>query len=134
MLISLWPNNIPIRCINSAAIEYRVPAKLLISILNVEGGKIGLAKRNKNGTYDLGPAQINTSWWPMLYNYGITQTVVLYNPCTNIKIAAWILSKAIANSPDLMTGIGRYHSYTNTLNQSYALQVSSNYKKLTQLL
>lgn len=127
-------NSLSIYCINSAAIEYQIPAKLLISILNMEGGKIGLAKRNKNGTYDLGPSQINTTWWPTLYHYGISQKAVLYNPCINIKVAAWILSKAIANSPDLITGIGRYHSYTDTLNHAYVLQVSSNYKKLNQIL
>ena len=127
-------NNASLHCINTVAIEYRLPAKLLVSILNTEGGKLGLIKYNKNGTYDLGPNQINTSWWPMLYRYGITQKEVLYNPCINIKVAAWILSKAITNSPNLITGIGRYHSYTDTLNHSYALQVSKNYKLLNQFL
>jgi hypothetical protein len=71
-MLPLFISDVPLNCINAAAIQYHIPAKLIISILNVERGETGLAQRNKNGSYDLGPMQINTSWWPKLYDYGIT--------------------------------------------------------------
>jgi hypothetical protein len=63
--------DVPMHCINEAAIEYHVPAKLIISLLNVERGKNGKVEKNKNGTYDIGPMQINSSWLPDLEKHGI---------------------------------------------------------------
>jgi soluble lytic murein transglycosylase-like protein len=127
-------DSIPLHCINTAAQEYHVPAKLIIAVLNVERGRVGLAQPNKNGSYDLGPMQINTSWWPKLYNYGITPNQVRYNACINIRVATWILGKSIANNPDLLRGIGNYHSHTTALNHTYTQQVRVTYTQLSKIL
>ena len=133
-MLPLFMSDVPLHCINEAAIEYKVPAKLIISVLNVERGKIGLKKPNTNGTYDLGPMQINTSWWPKLYAYGITPQEVLHNPCTNVKVGAWILGKSIANGHDLLSGIGDYNSHTRFYNKHYTQQVRINYTRLSSIL
>lgn len=133
-MLHLFLSDVPLRCINEAAYEYRVPAKLIISVLNIEQGKVGLARPNKNGTYDLGPMQVNTSWWPKLYRYGITPQQVRYNACTNVKVGAWILAKAIGNSHNLFSGIGNYHSHNPAYNQHYVQQVRMNYTKLMSVL
>lgn len=134
MFAPLMVSQVPLTCINAVAHEYNVPAKLIISVLNVERGKVGEASRNKNGSYDLGPMQINSSWWPTLYAYGITPQQVLYDPCLNVKIGTWILSKSIANSKDLLFGVGGYNSRTPIINAHYVQNVRVKYTNLNKLL
>lgn len=130
-MLALYHSDVPLSCINEAAYEYHIPAKLIISVLNVERGRAGLAVRNKNGTYDLGPMQINSgAWWPMLYKYDITPREVLYNPCRNVSVGTWILAKAISNGQDLFSGIGNYHSAAPYYNKSYKLKVKTLYTGL----
>lgn len=129
-MLPLYISDVPLHCINEAAYEYRVPAKLIVSILNVERGKVGITVRNKNGTYDLGPMQINTSWWPSLYAHGITKHEVLYNACTNVKVGAWILGKFIASENTLLSGVGDYNSHTPIFNKAYAQRIRVAYTKL----
>ena len=133
-MLPLYHSDVPLSCINEAAYEYHVPAKLIISVLNVERGRVGLAKLNDNGTYDLGPMQINSgAWWPTLYKYGITPQGVLYNPCVNVKVGTWILGKMIGDSHDLLLGIGNYHSNISSFNENYMHSVEVFYKGLSAL-
>lgn len=133
-MVTLYNMAIPMHCINEAAIEYHVSAKLLITLLQVERGKIGQLTRNKNGSYDIGPAQINSSWLPELNAHGITQAQVQFDPCINIKVAAWITAKAIASENNLLTGIGDYHSHTKLYNQSYSQKIRIHFTELHVLL
>lgn len=125
------PLQVPLHCINEAAIEYHIPAKLIISILEVERGKLGKIVKNKNGTYDIGPAQINSLWLPTLQKFGITQNDIQFNACTNVKVGAWLLSKEIANSNELLKGIGNFHSHTEKLNQEYSSNVKFYFNDLS---
>ncbi len=134
MLSSLVIHGVPIECINQAAITYHVPAKLILSILAVEGGKVGMASPNKNGTYDYGPMQINTIWLDKIKRYGYTQEQIQYDPCANVMVGAWIMSQNIADSTDLWRGIGGYHSYNPALNQAYQSKVWSVYDLLSRYL
>ena len=52
MISALEIHGVPVECINQAAIAYHVPATLILSVLAVEGGAVGLASANKNGTVD----------------------------------------------------------------------------------
>ena len=133
-MVPLFISDVPLECINSAALEFHIPAKLIISVLNVEHGKSGQRSMNKNGTYDLGPMQINSSWWPELYQYNISPNQVLYDPCININVGVWILSKKIANGHDLLVGIGNYNSTSLQYNLRYLQNVKSKYILLNQLL
>jgi soluble lytic murein transglycosylase-like protein len=125
---------VPLHCINTAAIEYHIPARLLISILQIERGKIGQIIKNANGTYDIGPAQINSTWLPKLKEYSITQDQIQFDPCINIKIASWILAKYIASENNLLVGIGNFNSHTQQYNQRYYQKIRLNYTKLHLLL
>ncbi len=125
--------DVPLHCINEAAIEFHIPAKLILSILNIEQGKIGQTVKNKNGTYDIGPLQINSSWLPQLNRMGITQHDIQYNPCTNVRVGTWILTKEIAAQNNLLVGIGNYHSHTYQLNKNYYTQIKVNFTKITFL-
>lgn len=134
MLSALVIHGVPIECINQAAITYHVPAKLILSILAVEGGQVGMASPNKNGTYDYGPMQINTIWLPKIKQYGYSQEQIQYDPCANVMVGAWILSQNIADATDLWRGIGGYHSYNPMLNQQYQSKVWNVYDLLSRYL
>lgn len=127
-------DDVDLICINSAAYEYHVPAKLIIAVLNVEDGKVGQAVKNTNGTYDLGPMQINSSWKNTLSQRNISLQQVRNDACTNIKVGTWILSKNIADGNDLFDGIGDYHSHTTKLNKQYSYQIRLRYTELARWL
>ena len=80
-------------CLEQAASRYQVPERLLWGIISKEGGKPGTASRNRNGTYDYGPAQVNSAWLSQLEGYGITSQALMWDYCINVNVAAWILSK-----------------------------------------
>jgi hypothetical protein len=133
-MLPLYVSDVPLSCINAAAYEYQIPAKLIISVLNIERGKVGLISKNKNSSYDIGPMQINSLWLVDLKRYGITQHDLQYDPCINVKVGTWILSKAIANGSNLLGGIGDYHSHTPVNNSSYSQKVKINFTKIKTLL
>lgn len=125
--------DVPLRCINEAAIQYHLPSKLIISILEVERGKVGQTVKNPNGSYDIGPMQINSSWLSELKDYGITQYDIQFDACKNIKVGAWILSKKIASRDNLLVGVGDYNSHTPKFNQKYSLQVKIKFTQINRL-
>jgi hypothetical protein len=126
--------DVPLRCINEAAIEQHIPARLIISLLSVERGRNGKVEVNKNGTYDIGPMQINSSWLPDLKKYGITREDIQFNPCINVKVGAWIAAKFIASESNLLTGIGDYNSHTKKFNQAYYQKVRIYFTKLNNFI
>lgn len=130
----LWVSQASLACINQAAETYHVPAKLIIAVLNTERGKVGMAKKNPNGSHDFGEMQINSSWWPTLNRYGISQHDVQYNPCINIQVGTWILSKNIADGDDLLKSIGDYNSHTVSFNQRYSQLVRIHYTAINEYL
>lgn len=134
MISALLVHGVPIECINQAAVVYHVPAALIISVLSVEGGRVGMASPNNNGTYDYGPMQINTIWIDKLKPYGYSLQQIQYDACTNVMVGAWILGTSIANSPDLWRGIGGYHSDTPPLNQAYQYKIWNVYEMLAHYL
>jgi len=117
-------------CIFTAAQTYSVPPTVILGVLNVESGKVGMASPNTNGTYDLGPMQINTIWMPELAGYwGVSEKTALRwvrdDACVNIGVGAWILRKKMNETGSLVGGIGGYHSGTQSLGSSYRRKVLS---------
>jgi len=126
--------DVPLSCINQAALDYKIPAVAIVSVLKAEGGRVGTASRNKNGTYDLGPMQINSSWLSELKKFGYTKNQLQYDPCVNVKVGTWILAQKIASGKDWWHGIGGYNSYTQGLNEKYRSRVKGYYKSLIRLM
>ena len=56
-------------CLMMASQTYSVPPAVMVGIMQVEGGRVGQQVLNTNGSYDLGPMQINTIWVPRLAKY-----------------------------------------------------------------
>jgi hypothetical protein len=116
-------------CLLMAANTYQVPAAVMIGIMHVEGGHIGQSVGpNVNGTYDLGPMQVNSRWLPELSQlWHVDQHTALAwvrdNGCVNVHVAAWILKQKISESGSLYSGIASYHSATPGLGSHYADKV-----------
>jgi hypothetical protein len=116
-------------CLMLASHTYQVPPAVMIGIMHVEGGRVGAESGpNFNGTYDLGPMQVNTSWLPLLaqswqVNLRTARAAVRDDGCVNVKVAAWILHRKIAEAGSLYGGIAHYHSATPYLGSRYAAKV-----------
>jgi len=116
-------------CLLLASHTYSVPPAAMIGIYQTEGGKVGQAVGpNKNGSYDLGPMQINTIWLPELAGYwGVNVDTakewVRDDPCTNMGVAAWILSNHYKETGNLSRAIAHYHSRTPYYGNIYKSKV-----------
>lgn len=116
-------------CLMLASQTYAVPPAVLLGIMQVEGGKVGQAVGpNKNGTYDLGPMQINSRWMPTLAReWSMSENQALQmvknDGCVNMHVAAWILRKSINDAGNLTLGIAYYHSRTPKYGHKYARKV-----------
>ncbi len=112
-------------CLMLAAQTYSVPPAVLMGIYQVEGGTVGQAVGpNSNGSYDLGPMQINTIWIPELADkWGVTNNTALQmvknDPCTNMGVAAWILRNHMNRTNNLAKAIAHYHSKTPRYGYAY---------------
>lgn len=127
-------HDVPIACVNQAAANYAVPAELILAIIFVEGGHNGIAMLNKNGTYDYGVMQINSSWLNNLTQFTVTAHELQFDACQNVMVGTWILKQNIQSNPNLLKAIGNYHSHTPNLNQAYAEQVLFIYGKIRGIL
>lgn len=127
-------NDVPVECINHAAIVYHVPAKLILSIMNAEGGRNGMANRNKNGSIDYGVMQVNSSWLDKIGTYGFSAKDLQFNACKNVEVGSWIISQSLANGDTAWIGIGNYHSHTEKFNQRYSTTIKRNLARINNYL
>jgi len=116
-------------CLLLSAQTYQVPPAVMIGIMHVEGGRVGQeVGPNINGSYDLGPMQVNTRWIPELadawhVSNQTAQRLVRDDGCINVRVAAWILSNKIKEAGSLYKGIAYYHSATPGIGTDYASKV-----------
>lgn len=116
-------------CLLLAAHTYEVPPAVMIGIMHVEGGRVGQqVGPNVNGTYDLGPMQVNTRWLPELariwkVNVPTAKAWVRDDGCVNVHVAAWILKQKMMETGSLYSGIAYYHSATPDKGNRYASKV-----------
>lgn len=115
-------------CLMLAAQTYSVPPAVLVGIYKAEGGKVGQEVPNKNGSYDLGPMQINTIWMPELAKkWGVNKATarkwVRDDACTNVGVSAWILRSHLDETKSLSQAIAHYHSRTPVHGTRYKKRV-----------
>lgn len=84
-------DSVSVQCAALSAHYYQVPELLLHAILQKEDGRVGQSVRNKNGTFDLGQAQINTVWLDEFKRYGVKAEHLRDDRCTNLYAAGYIL-------------------------------------------
>ncbi len=116
-------------CMALVASIYHLPPRVLPSIQLVEGGAVGVASRNTDGSEDLGLMQVNTLWVGPLSRYtGLPESVVrerlIAVPCFNIAAAGAIMRTYLDEAHgDLMRAVGFYHSHTPGLGEAYQVRV-----------
>ena len=101
-------------CVVMVARSYQLEPELIAGILYVEGGRKGMANRNSNGSYDYGPAQINSAWLERTRSVGIGENELKYDTCKNLWAAGWILRRCLNKfSNSFWHGVGCYHTGEN---------------------
>lgn len=113
-------------CWNEVASWYGVNVHLLYAIAKTESNlNPNAMNRNKNGSYDIGMMQINSSWLPTLRKYGVTEEQ-LKDPCVNLQVGAWILAQNMARMGLTWEAVGAYNARNPQLRIKYAQKVYKN--------
>ena len=102
------PHDIPPACIVQAARQYSVPEIILVSVLKVEGGKLGKEYPRSTGIY-YGPYQISNKWVPHFSKWGLTADHLQHDACANTAAAAYILAYYGVRENNWVRAIGRYN-------------------------
>jgi hypothetical protein len=121
-------------CIARAAAGKPWLEKTLWGLRDQEGGWIGAEIRNRDGSHDLGPLQVNSWWVPRIA--GVThkrQDQVRYwlknDACFNVETARWIFLSALRDKRNYWTAIGAYHSEKRSKQDRYASAVSRHLRR-----
>ena len=119
-------------CFDQAAKRYGVPPALLKAISTVEsGGNPNARNVNKNGSYDIGHMQINSSWLPTLAKFNIDEKA-LGDACVNTNIGAWVLAHNIARYGLSWEAVGAYNAVSASKRLVYARKVAAALQKQAQ--
>ncbi|MEO5367312.1 MAG: lytic transglycosylase domain-containing protein [Magnetococcus sp. WYHC-3] len=115
-------------CLMLASQTYSVPPAVLVGIYKAEGGEVGQEVSNTNGTYDIGPMQINSLWLPDLAErWGVSESTarkwVRDDACTNVGVAAWIFKTHLEETGSISKAIAQYHSRTPHHGKRYKSRV-----------
>ena len=123
-------------CLFVEAERQQLSPALLLAVTHTERGRVGEFSKNRNGTYDIGPLQINKSWIDKLAKKTNSTpervaSQLAYDGCWNIAVGAWILRNAIDESPnDIWRGVGYYNSHNPKYWPGYAARVQVAYSKI----
>ncbi|WP_241426286.1 lytic transglycosylase domain-containing protein [Geobacter benzoatilyticus] len=111
-------------CFEEAGAEYGISPLLLRTISKGESNFNPVAVNyNTNGSYDFGLMQINSSWAPTLRKMGIPWEA-LADPCTNVKVGAWVLSQCVQDYGYTWAAVGCYNSRTPSKRNRYASRIA----------
>ncbi|SNB45541.1 lytic transglycosylase domain-containing protein [Geobacter sp. DSM 9736] len=111
-------------CFEEAGTIYRVSPRILWSIAKQESNFNPVAiNYNTNGSYDFGVMQVNSVWAPALRKIGI-QWDALADPCTNVKVGAWVLAQCIRDYGYGWAAVGCYNSRTPSKRNIYATRIA----------
>ncbi|WP_069357879.1 lytic transglycosylase domain-containing protein [Burkholderia cenocepacia] len=117
-------------CIARAVQEYGTHPDLIRAVMAQEAGKVGQLRYNKDGSFDMGPMQINSVHLPELSRFGITKDMLVNNECLNIVIGTYYLQRGIMQSSSFWVGVGNYHSRTPDKNIGYQVKVWNHLQQL----
>lgn len=108
-------------CYEEAGAMYKVSPQLLWAISRAESDFNPQAINfNKNGTYDYGLMQINSSWREMI---GHSAWGALSDPCYNTKVGAWILSDCINRNGYTWEAVGCYNAKSREKRKKYSARI-----------
>ena len=126
------PSAPTIECLMRASQGFGIPVAVILAVAKTEGGRVGMQSPNTNGSYDLGPMQINDRVWvPVLAqltggNYALARNILINHGCANLIFGTWILKQEYDKSGNLATAVGWYHSRTPVHMNRYQEKVKQN--------
>lgn len=113
-------------CFDEAGQTYGISSDLLRAIAQHESGfKADAQPLNTNKTHDLGLMGINTvhlAPTEPLAMAGFTVAALL-EPCTNVRVGAWLLKQKFVKYGEGWFAVGAYHSLTPALNARYQRKI-----------
>ena len=117
-------------CFDEAGALYGINPIILRAIAKVESNyKTRAINWNRNGTYDFGVMQINSSWASSL---GMEHWNTLGDSCSNIKTGAMILASCMEKYGYTWEAIGCYNSQTPDKRDKYARMVFNQLQRIEQ--
>jgi hypothetical protein len=117
---ALASGEIPHQCVVATLSRYQLPPPLLVGLIAKEAGRVGTARKNDNGSYDYGPAQVNSIWLKPLARYKVSAKDLQWNACMNIWVSAWIMRRCLNKfSQNAWMAIGCYNTGENPKTASH---------------
>lgn len=118
------------RCIRMAARGHAWLEKTLWGLRMQEAGWLGAEVANTNGSHDLGPLQINSSWVPRVARLidrpeRQVRHWLQYDACFNAEVARWIFLSGLKMTGNYWKAVGVYHSPTAWRQRAYATRVAN---------
>jgi len=110
--------------VQQAAQRYGISADLMLAMARHESGlnPYAINRANANGSIDVGLLQINSGWFGPLSKFGITPGM-LWEPCTNATVGAWILAQNIQRHGYTWKAVGAYNAASAHKQQVYAQRI-----------
>ncbi len=138
LLVLLLPLfSVRANCWVDAGARYGIEPELLQAIAIVESnGNTKAINKNRDGSFDVGLMQINSSHFNTLWKFRISQKDLLNDPCQSVMTGAWILAGQIQRFGYNWDAVGAYNAGTaNTpkrraLRQQYIKKVAPHYARL----
>jgi soluble lytic murein transglycosylase-like protein len=126
------------QCVMDAARLQGVPPQLILGFLKTEGGHLGSESHNTDGSYDLGPMQVNSRVWvPKLarMHFGgderATWAALRDQGCYNINIGTWIYRQYVQEANgNFAEAVGLYNSHNAAPKHAYQMRFAANFARL----
>lgn len=119
-------------CFAQAGTEYGIDP-LLLEAIAVHESRLNpdTVVRNSNNTLDIGLMGINTVHLSdkTLIQAGYSAQILL-DPCTNVRVGAWLLRRKISKWGETWKAVGAYHSETPERNGNYQWLIYRSYESL----
>lgn len=110
-------------CFEEAGNMYGISPQLLWSIAKVESSfRQSAVNKNDNGSYDIGVMQIN-SFWKKYFTHTQWEEIKK-DPCTNVKVGAWVLAQCVKKYGNTWEAVGCYNAVSEHKRVKYAHKVN----------
>jgi len=132
LLILLYGHSAGAYCFDEAGKIFGISPQLLRAVASVESSFAPWAINygNKNGSYDVCMMQINSSWHDVI---GKELWNALSDPCTCVKVGAWILGGNMAKHGYNWKAVGYYNATSKEKRKEYIRKVKTALKTLGSL-